>query len=125
MKKYCLRVFQIFFLATAGSLTINAQIPEKFISTWDCKIPNAEYGYQKAICKITQDSVFIMFKEANSDHTSKWVNVKSDTLQFEYVLNYETINCWLIKDANSNLTGHATWSTGKTPVTCALVEAKK
>lgn len=125
MKIFCLKIFQIFFLVTAGSLTINAQIPEKFIGTWDCKIPYAEDVYQTAICKITQDTVFIKFKEVNSDHTSKWVNVKSDTLRFEYGLNYEIINCWLIKDANSNLTGHATWSTGETPVTCALVEAKK
>lgn len=125
MKKFCLSVFQISFLVIAGSFTIYAQIPKKFIGSWDCKIPNAEYGYQTSICKITKDSIFIEFKEVNSDHTSDWVKVKSDTLQFEYALNYETINCWLIKEADSNLKGHATWSTGETPVTCTLVEAKK
>jgi hypothetical protein len=109
----------------AGSLTINAQIPKKFIGTWDCKIPNAEYGFQTAICKITKDSVFIDFKEANSNHVSDWIKVKSDTLQFEYALNYERINCWLIKETDSNLKGHAIWSTGETPVTCTRVEAKK
>ena len=124
-RKYCIRIFQLSLMVIAGSLTINAQIPAKFIGTWDCESPHTEYGNLSSTCTVTKDAVFVDFDEVNTNHKCDWVKVKSDTLMFEYSLNYKTINNWVIVDLDSKIEGHSNWSVGETRVTCTRSDTKQ
>ena len=124
MRKYCMRMIQ-FSLFFAGSLTVIAQIPAKFIGTWDCESPTTEYGNLSSICTVTKDAVFMDYDEVNTNHKCDWVKLKSDTLIFEYSLNYETIRSWILVDSDSRIEGYSTWSEGETRVTCTRSEGEK
>lgn len=124
MRKYCIRIFQLCLLI-AGHLTMNAQIPAKFIGTWDCESPNTEYGNLSSICTVTEDAVFIDYDEVDTNHKCDWVKLKSDTLIFEYSLNCKTIKSWMTVDLDSRIEGHSTWTVGETRITCTRSEGKE
>ena len=109
-----------------GTHTINAQIPEKFIGSWDF-IAHADHGYETGIIEVKKDSVITSLTGSSYKYRSDWVKYESDTLKFKFFseLAGSDVQCYFIVDDASNLNGYAYWSMGESKLILTRSKVKE
>ena len=98
MKKQFL-ISLLFVIAT--TCTVNAQIPEKFQGKWHWDIPQGLYG----TLTYTADSAIVVYTEYQARFSANWIEYKSDTVRFSYLIQGNKTNVWTVLDSKNNLQG--------------------
>ena len=114
MKRNLLKALLILLLVIGGTHTTDAQIPEKFIGSWEFNAPTAGSGFETGIMEIKKDSVITTFTVVLYKIPSFWVKYESDTLKFNFDVEGESVYCYCTAEDASNLKGYAEWSLGET-----------
>ena len=104
MKRVCIIVFALVLCCS-----INAQIPDRFIGSWDCFCPEARSGYEDVNFEIKQDTVFVTYNDESFSCTSDWEKMGSYTLRFGYFMGND-VEISMHFDDDSNPICMAYWN---------------
>jgi hypothetical protein len=106
-----------------GSQVSYAQKKKYLIGNWSCYTPDAPAGFQDAILRITNDSVFTSFNGESYSYPSRFMKFENDTLTFE-VTGIDAL-CTHTFENKTKLTGEAVWSSGQSKQTLTKISKPK
>ena len=94
-------IFISLLFVISMTFTANAQIPEKFHGKWHWEVPQGLYG----TLIYTADSAIVIYTEYEARFSANWIEYKSDTLRFSYLIQGQESNVWTVLDSENNLRG--------------------
>lgn len=125
MKRKSTQVILLLLTVIIISPAAKAQSINEFKGEWDFKAPTAGYGYDAGVMAIEEQSVVTTFTGNSYEYPSDMVNYESDTLKFNFDVDGEYCECYLILEDDSHQKGYCKWPSGDTEVILTRKKAKE